>query len=65
MDEDVNRILAYWFVNSRDDLNYAIKRWFSGSKKVDAEIRERFSQLVNAARASQLTRLGPRSLKAL
>ncbi|TVY86276.1 hypothetical protein LAWI1_G008872 [Lachnellula willkommii] len=47
---DITRITSYWF--SGDDLT---KKWFNGGPQVDSEIRANFGDLVEKARAEQLT----------
>jgi uncharacterized protein (DUF924 family) len=50
IDPEINRTLSYWF-----DGPETVKKWFRGGPKVDAEIKDQFAELVEKARASQLT----------
>lgn len=46
-----DEILSFWFAGDQQERN---KRWWSGSAAVDAEIRERFSAVVDRALAGEL-----------
>ncbi|KAG9237921.1 hypothetical protein BJ875DRAFT_108564 [Amylocarpus encephaloides] len=48
---EVDRVLNYWFETGRTDKG----KWFMGGEKVDTEVREQFGDLVDKARASDLT----------
>ena len=50
MDPEINRTLSYWFDGPETN-----QKWYMGGAKVDAEIKDQFSGLVEKARASQLT----------
>ena len=50
MDPEIKRVLSYWF-----DGPETVQKWFMGGAKVDLEIKDQFADLVEKARASQLT----------
>jgi uncharacterized protein (DUF924 family) len=50
IDPDINRTISYWFEG--EDLR---SKWFMGGAKIDAEIKTQFGDLVEKARASQLS----------